>query len=962
MARNNSEAKIKFTAETSQFNEEIKKSDKTMSNLRAELKLNEAQMQTNGRSVEALEQKHSLLEDQLAAARAKTEALSNKIEVATRLFGENSNEVMGLKTKLTQAQTAEEKIAQAIDKCNREIADQKAAADKANSATGRLTSTIEEQQAEVDALKRAYSEAVLEYGENSDEAKTLEKRLSSLSGELADNKSKLDSAARAADKLDRSIDDTGDSARDAEGGFTVMKGAIADLVAEAVEWGIGKIGEFIDYLKELPEATRELRQDLATLDTSFASSGFTVDQAKNTWKELYTIFGEDDRAVEAANLISKMAKNQEDLNSWVTITQGVWGSYQDSLPVEGLAEASNETAKTGKVTGVLADALNWSGEAASMFSKYMGEDVTTAEDAFNEALKECTTEQERQKLIVDTLTQLYGDAANKYEEASGAQLAEKEAAAEATLAQANLAAAIAPATTEWTKMKTQLVTAVTPALTAVCDGLSKAFGWLQEHPAVMSALAAVLGVLAVAMTVFTVAIIAQTAAQWAQNAAWLANPITWIVLGIVAAVAALVAIFVTLWQKSEGFRNFFIGMWEGIKNAFFTVVNFIKENWQGLLMVLVNPIAGIFKLIYDNCDGFRAIVDNTVSAIKGFFVNLWDSIVNIWNNIVNGIQVAIMFIGSIFSAAWDIITLPFRFIWENCKEYVFAAFDYIKNAISNALSAIGQWFSNTWAKIKAIFAPVANWFSEKFNAAKQGVQNAWASVKNFFSNIWSGIKTAFAAVGSWFSEKFNTAKQGVQNAWSSVKGFFSGIWSGIKGAFSAVGSWFSNTFNKAKEAITKPIEAAKNKVKSVVDAIKGFFNGMKLKFPNIKLPHFKISGSFSLNPPSVPKLKIDWYKDGGIMMRPTIFGMNGNRLMGGGEAGPEAILPIDRLQGYITGAIEKTVQSANIQSLADAIIDLASRPIEMDINGKRFAVATAHDTDNVNGMRSMLVDRGLILD
>lgn len=939
MARNNSEAKIKFTAETSQFNEEIKKTDKTMANLRAELKLNETQMQTNGRSVEALEQKHSLLEDQLAAARAKTEALSNKVEVATRLFGENSNEVMGLKTKLTQAQTAEEKIAQAIDKCNREIADQKAAADKANSATGRLTSTIEEQQAEVDALKRAYSEAVLEYGENSDEAKTLERRLSDLSGELADNKSKLDSAARAADKLDRSIDDAGDSARDAEGGFTVMKGAVADLASEALQWGIEKMGEFIDYLKELPEATRELRQDLATLDTSFETAGLTVGQAKSTWKELYTIFGEDDRAVEAANLISKMSKNQEDLNSWVTITQGIWGSYQDSLPVEGLAEASNETAKTGKVTGVLADALNWSGEAASMFSKYMGEDVTTAEDAFNEALKECSTEQERQKLIVDTLTTLYGDAADKYEEASGAQLEEKEAAAEATLAQANLAAAIAPATTEWTKMKTQLVTAVTPAITAVCGGLSKAFGWLQEHPAVLKAVTAAFVVFAVALTALAVGWGIYTVAQWmATSALWaFLAPI----LPIVAAIAAVVAVIVLVVSYWDELKAAFATGWEAIKSG-------CSAAWEW--------IKGIFSAV----GGW--INTNVIQPVVNFFTGLWTSITNIWNNIVNGIQVAIMFIGAIFSAAWSLITMPFQFIWENCKEYVFAAFDVIKNAISNALAAIGQWFSNMWAKIKTIFAPVANWFSEKFNAAKQGVQNAWSSVKNFFSNIWSGIKTAFAAVGGWFSEKFNTAKQGVQNAWSSVKSFFSGIWSGIKGAFSAVGSWFSNTFNKAKEAITKPIEAAKNKVKSVVDAIKGFFNGMKLKFPNIKLPHFKISGSFSLNPPSVPKLKIDWYKDGGIMMRPTIFGMNGNRLMGGGEAGPEAILPIDRLQGYITGAIEKTVQSANIQSLADAIIDLASRPIEMGINGRRFAFATAHDTDNVNGMRSMLADRGLVLD
>lgn len=735
MAKNNSEAKIKFTAETSQFNDEIKKSDKTMANLRAELKLNEAQMKTNGRTVDSLEKEHSMLEAQLTAARSKTEALSSKIEVATRLFGENSNEVMGLKTKLTQAQTAEEKIVQAINRCNQELSDQKAAAEKANTATGKLTDTIEQQQAEVDALKKDYSEAVLQYGKHSKEARNLAKQIKNLSGDLGDNKKKLSDAEQAADKFDRSLDNTGDSARGAGDGFTVMKGAVADLVSNAIQWGIGKLGEFIDYLKELPEATRELRQDFATLETSFESAGLTGDQAKSTWKDLYTIFGEDDRAVEAANLISKMSKNQEDLNNWVTITQGVWGSYQDSLPVEGLAEASNETAKTGKVTGVLADALNWSGEAASMFSKYMSEDVTTAEDAFNEALSKCSSEQERQQLIVDTLTKLYGDAATTYTEASGAQLAEKEAAAEATLAQTNLAAAVAPATTEWTKLKTELVTAVTPAITTVCNGLSKAFSWLQAHPAALTAVAAATGALGAALTVLAIALGIAAIKQWAMNSAVLANPITWIVVGIVAAVAALIAIGVALYKN--------------------------------------------------------------------------------------------------------------------------------------------------WDTIKAKCSAVWNSVSEKFNS----------------------LKTKMSA----------------------------------------------------------PIEAAKTKIKGAIDKIKGFFDGLKLKLPKIKLPHFKLTGEFSLKKMSVPKLSVEWYAKGGIFTKPTIFNTPYG-MKGVGEAGAEAVLPIDRLQGYITEAIEKTSQNANLGYLARSIEALANRPIEMDINGRRFATATAGDTDSVNGMRSRFVDRGLILD
>jgi predicted nucleic acid-binding Zn-ribbon protein len=733
---NNNEAKIKFTAETGEFNENIKKADKTLGNLRAELNLNETQMKATGATVEGLEKKHSILERQLASSRSKTEALSSKIEVATRLFGENSNEVLGLREKLLRAQAAEERVKQALSKCTQELDAQKAAAKEASSAIKKLTDTIDDQQAKVDDLKAKYKEAVLQYGKNSKEARTLAKQLKNLSEELSDSKRKMNDADRAADKLDKSLDDAGDSARASEGGFTVMKGAISDLVSEAIQLGIGKLGEFIGYLKELPEATRELRQDMATLDTSFQRAGFSTEQATQTWKDLYTIFGEEDRAVEAANLIAKMSDNQEELNEWVTITKGVWGTYQDSLPVEGLAEASNETAKTGQVTGVLADALNWSGEAAKMFSKYMGEDVTTAEDAFNEALKECSTEQERQQLITDTLRKLYGDAATAYDEASGAQLKEKEAAAEATLAQNNLAAAVAPATTEWTKLKTQLITAVTPAITTVCGWLSKAFSWLQQHPAAMTAVAAAVSALGAALTVLAVAMAIATVKQWLMNAAILANPITWIVVGIVAAVAALIAVGVALYKN-------------------------------------------------------------------------------------------------------------------------------------------------------------------------------WDTIKAKCSDLWNGVKKAF---------------------------------------------------NGIKNAIMKPINAAKDGVKKAIDKIKGFFSGLKLKLPKIKLPHFKIKGSFSLSPPSVPKLSIDWYAKGAIFTRPTIFPTASGFKGVGDVRGGEAVLPIDRLKGYVAEAIMRTRPAQDLTPLVDAIEELASRPIDFNINGRRFAQATAGDTDSVNGVRNSLIERGLVLD
>ena len=128
------------------------------------------------------------------------------------------------------------------------------------------------------------------------------------------------------------------------------------------------------------------------------------------------------------------------------------------------------------------------------------------------------------------------------------------------------------------------------------------------------------------------------------------------------------------------------------------------------------------------------------------------------------------------------------------------------------------------------------------------------------------------------------------------------------------------------------------------------------------MPHFKIEGKLSLNPPSVPKLKIDWYAKGGIMTKPTFFGMNGNHAMVGGEAGYEAIIPIEKLQTYIYSAVDKAIQAMNIQRLAQSIEALANRPIYLYVNGRKFAEATAGDSDSVGGIRNVFKNRGLAID
>ena len=246
-----------------------------------------------------------------------------------------------------------------------------------------------------------------------------------------------------------------------------------------------------------------------------------------------------------------------------------------------------------------------------------------------------------------------------------------------------------------------------------------------------------------------------------------------------------------------------------------------------------------------------------------------------------------MLIGSILEAAVDIITLPFRFIWENCKEIIIAVWDAIKSKVTTVIHAVASVIST--------------------------VMNA---IKTVFTTVWNAVKTAVTT-------PVNAIKSTVTSVFNSVKSTVTSIFNGIKSTATSV-------WNGIKSAITTPIEAAKNKVKGVVDAIKGFFSGMKISLPHIKLPHFRVSGKLSIAPPSVPHLSIDWYKEGGIMTSPTIFGMNGSSLMAGGEAGAEAILPLAGFYKQLEAMISSHLNTSAMEKYLAVIADNSSKGIYLE--------------------------------
>lgn len=379
----------------------------------------------------------------------------------------------------------------------------------------------------------------------------------------------------------------------------------------------------------------------------------------------------------------------------------------------------------------------------------------------------------------------------------------------------------------------ELANAILPPLVSVITTIG---GWFEKLPGPVQNFVIILGALLAAFTALTPVIAAISVAMGALNISMLP------IIAVIAAVAAAIAGIIAIIQNWGAITQWFGELWNTI------------------------------------CTGIGAMVD----SLKAWFSNLWTHLQSVWEGICNVVQTAVMLLGSIIQGAIDIITLPFRMIWENCKGIVSSVWEGIKSVVSSAIHAVSSTISSVMSAIKNVISTVWNAISSKvssvLNTIKTTVSTVFNSVKSVASSVWNGIKSVISSV--------------VDGIKSKVSSVFNGVKSTITSIFNGIKSTATSVWNGIKDAIIKPVEAAKNAVKGIIDKITGFFSGMKLELPKIKLPHFKISGKLSLSPPSVPHLSVDWYKEGGILTKPTVFGMNGSSLMAGGEAGKEAVLPL----------------------------------------------------------------------
>lgn len=784
-----------------------------------------------------------------------------------------------------------------------------------------LNSNLKSQESVLAEYEKTLEEVKKEYGENSKEALEYATKLNNqkavvnkIKKEIAgyeDSLTEVSEAEKIAAKTGKSVadvlNDVGDEAEDAGDGFTVLKGAVANFAGNVMSSLVGSLKDAATNLLGLGEATREYRGQMSKLEAASKNAGYSTDYTKEKYKELYGILGDETAANTAVSNFIAMGAEEKDLNSLVNSAAGIWAKFGDSIPLDGLAEAINHTSQLGSVQGNLADALEWSGLNV---------------DDFNAQLEKCNTEQERQKLITDTLNMVYGELGRSYKANNADVIAANQAQADYTDTMAQVGAKVEPITTKLkegfnqvlqkilelvgdvdmadftAKIEAAFKVLIDDVLPAIKEGL----GWVIEHKdEVIAGLAGI----AAGFLAFKVVTLIQgvqkamegmTIAQYALNLAMSLNPIGI----IIALIAGLVAAFVVLWNKSEGFRNFFTGLWEGLKNIVGGVVDAIVGFFKGLW----DSITGIFKGIGDFFGGiFKGAKDKAVGA--------WNGAKEVFGKVKDGITGVFSGIGNWFKNKFAESKQKSQEAWANAKE----VFSKVSEKVKGAFAGIGDWFKNkfaeskeksqqAWAnakevfskvsdKVKGAFSNIGGWFKDKFTQARENSKNAWANAKNIFGKVWNNVKGAFSGAGNWFKNTFSDAFTKVKNVFSKWGSFFGGLWDTIKKKFSSIGTSIANAIGGAvKSGINGVISAIENTINGAIGLINGAI-GLINKIPGVELGKIK-------------ELQFPRLAKGGIVDSATFAEI--------GEAGREAVLPLENNTGWMRKLAADLVKEMNVGS------------------------------------------------
>lgn len=531
----------------------------------------------------------------------------------------------------------------------------------------------------------------------------------------------LDQGSKSgADKAGANVESFGDK----------MKGVLAGISVAALAASIN----------ELVSVTNEFQEDMGKLSVAAQQNSVSTDAANGSYRDMVGILGETDQSVEAVNhLFALCGDNTQALSDWTNIASGVYATFGDSLPLEGLTEAANETAKVGQVTGPLADAINWASEAAvqqgvALSGNRAAVDAynsalasgATQEDAFNAALAACSTEQERAQLITDTLNGVYAEAGAQYQQTNADVIAYRQSQSDLTAAMSSLGQTFMPIVTGLTDVAAMLLSGVQPAVQWFVTNLPIIAPILAGIATTIGLLAVVLNASTIATAAQTVATNAAAAAQGLLNAVMSANPIALIVVLI----AGLVAAIIGLWNNSEAFRNFVTSAFKEIQQVAQVVIDAIVNFFTVTVPSAIEVVMLHFQILWNR---IVSVFDGALSTVSGFV-----------SNVVNFFTVSVPnAVSDMLSAAGRIPGKIASFLGSALS----SAASFVGSFASSAIQAASQFVSNIVSGLSGLAGRVASVGSDIVHGIWSGISGAagWlmSKISGFASSVVDGIKGFF---------------------------------------------------------------------------------------------------------------------------------------------------------------------------------------------------------------------------
>ena len=786
---------------------------------------------------------------------------NSEFEEASAGMDKWSDSADGLKAKIQQLNKVQEAQKVAVDALQQEY-------DRVAAEQGESSRAAQELAIQLNKAKAAFNKTgaqLQHYQKKLDETENSTEDTDEATGQMSKELDKASTAAKSTGKATGQMSAAFDKAGKAAG--TLVKN-LAKIAGKAVVTGIKGIaaasGALVTAFLASGEASKEYMVNMGKLDTAFTQNGHSAETAQKAYTDLVGILGETDQSVEAANHLAKLTDNEQDLAKWTgDILPGVFATFGDSLPIEGLTEAANETAKVGQVTGPLADALNWAG---------------VSEDAFNDSLAACSTEQERQALITETLVGLYGDAAAAYKETNAEVIRSNQANDAWMKSMAGVGQAALPITSTLKLMGAAILDDLLPNIqllgTSFNDALNGSKTAATEMGNAVGSILQQLGqkIVAAIPTILTVggSIVTSLVQGIITAAPAISNGVTQIVQYLIQAAPQMLAAGASLVQSLVGafasslpqllaaggqmISQLLDGIVSAVPNVLQGAVSAAGAFVQGLQTNLPIILAKGAELIGKLGEGIRTalpgLIGQALDVIMNFATTLYDNAPTLINtgfellgNVVQGILNALP---TLLAKAPEIISKFANIINDNFPTILMKGAELIWQIVKGIISAIPALIANIPKIIKAIVDvwSAFSWVNMGKNAIKllkNGITAMVGAVKTAGNNILNAVTGAVKSLPAKLMELGKNAvtllRDGITSMIGAVQTAGGNVLTAIVNAITTLPAKLLALGKKAisslASAISSGIGTLKSKAASIVSAIVDTMSSLPGKMVNI---------------------------------------------------------------------------------------------------------------------------------